>query len=138
MTVTAADLGTYLGTTVDDARAQYLIDRATELCLSLVSVDGALPDGADAVVIDVAARAYTNPARVQQETVGPLSSSYGPGAGGLWLTRQNKATLRRLGGGGGAFTIDTMPTTAGTGLPWWDVNAWNTGQGVYGGDWDTP
>ena len=58
----------------------------------------------------------------------------GSGNGGLWLTRQNKTTLRRLAGQGGAFTIDTMPATAGQSLPWWDVAA--SGPDGLGADWD--
>jgi len=135
VTVLASDLGTYLGATVDDVRAEYLIDRAIDLCLSICDP---LPAAADAVVLDVAARAYLNPGNVTSQAAGPFPVTYGGAAGGLWLTRQNKATLRRLNGGGGAFTIDTMPATAGSGLPWWDINAWNTGQGLYGGDWDFP
>jgi hypothetical protein len=59
----------------------------------------------------------------------------GSAPGGLWLTRQDKATLRRLAGSGGAFTIDTLPASAGTMLPPWEVNRWG-GSGVYGSDWD--
>lgn len=129
MTVAPADLSTYLGADVDTARAQYLIDRATELCQSLVNP---LPDGSDAVVLDVAARAFMNPGMVSQQGAGSFTVAFAGGNGGLWLTRQNKATLRRLSGGGGAFTIDTMPATAGTNLPWWEVNQW--GEGL--GDWD--
>lgn len=132
MTVTTADLGTYLGTAVDDVRGQYLIDRATELCQSIVNP---LPDGADSVVVDVAARAYANPSRVTQQSAGPFNASYGPAGGGLWLTRQNKATLRRLNGGGGAFTVDTMPATAGSGLPWWEVDSWGFSD-LEPGTWD--
>jgi hypothetical protein len=121
MTVLASDLGTYLGVTADDARASYLIGLATQLCQSVVNP---LPAGADAVVLDVAARAYGNPANVIQQTVGPFSANYGPVAGGLWLTRANKATLRRLAGGGGAFTIDTTPANAGQGLAPWDEGNW--------------
>jgi hypothetical protein len=120
VTVTPADLGTYLGVTVDDARATLILGHAAELCLSMVNP---LPAGADSVILDVAARAYGNPTNVTQESVGPYSANFGPVGGGLWLTRQNKATLRRLAGaGGGAFTIETMPAGAGLGLPWWDVN----------------
>lgn len=133
MTVTPADLGTYLGATVDTTRAQYLIDRATELCLTIVSVNGVLPSGSDAVVLDVVARAYSNPQNVNADAGGPYSTTFGAVSGGLWLTRQNKQTLRSLNGSGGAFTIDTLPTTAGTGLPWWEVNAWGPG---FPGDWD--
>ncbi|MGZ4621461.1 MAG: hypothetical protein ACXVGF_04770 [Blastococcus sp.] len=130
--MTPADLGTYLGATVDDTRAQYLIDKATELCLSVCDP---LPTTADAVILDVAARAYSNPGNVTSQGAGPFPVTYGAVGGGLWLTRQNKATLRRLNGGGGAFTIDTMPATAGQNLPWWDNNSWGFGVG-FGTDWD--
>jgi len=128
--VIASDLGTYLGATVDETRADYLIDRAIDLCLSICDP---LPATADAVVLDVAARAYLNPGNVASQGAGPFPVSYG--AGGLWLTRQNKATLRRLNGGGGAFTIDTAPATA-PAMPWWEVNTWGAGGDVFGGDWD--
>lgn len=106
MTVAPTDLGTYLGSTVDEARAQYLIDRATELCLSITTP---LPAGSDAVVLDVVARAYTNPGNVTSQGVGPFTASYGTTGGGLWLTRQNKVTLRRLNGSGAAYSIDPTP-----------------------------
>jgi hypothetical protein len=134
MTVSPADLGTYLSTSVDDDRAQLLLDLAQQLCESIVKP---LPDGADAVVLDVAARSYSNPANVTQEAAGPFSANFGPVGGGLWLTRQNKATLRRLAGSGGAFSIDTMPATAGANLPPWEINRWGS-YGVYGSDWDQP
>lgn len=129
--VTTADLSTYLGAAVDENRAQMLIDRAVDLCQS---VTNPLPEGSAAVVLDVAARAYSNPTNVQSQGAGPFPVTYGTVAGGLWLTRQNKATLRRLNGSGGAFTIDTMPATAGQGLPWWETNAW--GYGEVPTDWD--
>ena len=116
---TPDDLGTYLGQTVDTVRAQQFIDWATALCQSVVNP---LPAGADAVVLDVAARGYTNPTNAQQETVGPYTVGHGKVGGGLYLTRGNKRTLRRLAGGGGAFTIDTTPATAGQNLPPWDVS----------------
>ena len=105
MTVVAADLGLYLGAEVREDRATYLIAQATSLCESIISP---LPAGADAVVLDVAARAYSNPGNVSSQNVGPYSTSYGGAAGGLWLTRQNKATLRRLAGGSSAFGIDPV------------------------------
>jgi hypothetical protein len=132
MTVTPADFGTYLGASVDTDRAQLLIDLASQLCESIVNP---LPVGADAVVLDVAMRAYSNPSNVVSQGAGPFPVTYGAVGGGLWLTRQNKATLRRLAGSGGAFTIDTMPATAGTGLPWWERNNWGFGS-EYGTDWD--
>lgn len=116
--IQASDLATYLGLTVDSDRATFLIAQAQTLCESVVAP---LPDGASAVVLDVAARAYLNPGNVQQETVGPFAATRGAGLGGLWLTRQNERALRRLAGGGGAFTIDVMPATAGQNLPGWDT-----------------
>lgn len=119
VSVTPDQLGTYLGVSVDASRATALIGYATGLCQSIVNP---LPDGAEAVVLDVAARAYSNPTNAQQEAAGPYSVTHAPISGGLWLTRQNKATLRRLAGGGGAFMIDTTPTEAGQNLPAWDVD----------------
>lgn len=116
--VSADDLGTYLGTAVDTARATAILARAQMLCESVVSP---LPAGADAVVLDVATRAYSNPTNAAQQLVGPYSAGYRAAGGGLWLTRANKATLRRLAGSGGAFTIDTTPADAGQNLPWWDT-----------------
>lgn len=122
MAVAPADLATYLGVEVDEARATYLIARATDLCQSIVTP---LPDTADAVVLDVAARAFTNPGNVTSQGMGPFNAAYGPAGGGLWLTRQNKSTLRRLAGGSSAFSVDPTPAdvldgTRGASLPFWD------------------
>lgn len=124
-----SDLCAYLGSQVDAARATLLLSLAQGLCEAIVSP---LPAGAAAVVLDVAGRAYINPGNVQQQAVGPFPVSYGAVSGGLWLTNGNKQTLRLLAGTGGAFTIDTMPATAGQNLNWWDL-------GVDGpfDDWDT-
>jgi hypothetical protein len=124
MAATAADLSTYLGAEVDAARATFLLAQATSLCQSIVNP---LPTGSDAVVLDVAARAYTNPSNVSSQNVGPYAASYGAVAGGLWLTRQNKSTLRRLNGGSSAFSIDPVDPVrvaeATAALPWWDWDA---------------
>lgn len=119
MTVAPTDLGTYLGVgaAIDTARATYLIAQATTLCQSVITP---LPAGSDAVVLDVAARAYSNPTRVQTESMGPFSATFGGGNGGLYLTRENKRTLRRLNGGSSAFTIATGPLTPPVGQPFWD------------------
>jgi hypothetical protein len=72
--------------------------------------------------VDVVVRAFTNPANATSEGAGPFPVNWGTISGGLWLTQQNKETLRVLAGRGGAFTISTMPATAGQNLPWWDQN----------------
>lgn len=114
-TPAAADLSTYLGADVDASRASLLISMAEKLAISVVTP---LPAGAEAVVLDVAARGYTNPQNVQFSATGPYSTSYGAVSGGLWLTRQNRATLRRLAGGSNAFSIDSTPADAGPANVW--------------------
>lgn len=127
--VSVADFAAYIGNaSIDSSRATFLLLTAQALCESIVSP---LPAGAAAVVLDVAARGFTNPNNAQQQTDGPFSVSYGAIAGGLWLTNNNKATLRNLAGQVGAFTIDTMPATAGQGLSWWNYG--NTADA----SWDT-
>ena len=123
--LTLDDFRTYLSLSgeIDEARAQQILSLAQSLCESVVSP---LPAGAAAVVLDVAACAWTNPTNAQSMATGPYSASYGAVGGGLWLTRQNKSTLRRLAGGGGAFSIETLPASAGQSLPWWDTNAFYT------------
>lgn len=122
-----SDLATYLGvdpSTIDTARAEQVLGFAQALCETVVSP---LPAAAAAVVLDVAVRAWANPQNLMSESTGPFSANFGRiGDGGLWLTRQNKAALRQLAGGGGVFTVDILPATAGQNLPWWD-----SASGVY-------
>lgn len=114
-TVTPNDLSDFLGTTVDPARAVTVLRYAQLLCQTIVNP---LPDTAMPVVIDVACRAYSNPGGTPTQGAGPFTMAGAPG--GIYLTRGNKTTLRRLAGGSGAFSIDLLPATAATNLPWWD------------------
>lgn len=106
------DLQTYLGdSSIDAARATLILQLAQNLCEAVVSP---LPDTANAVVLEVAARAYVNPKQLGSATLGTAHLQYGatgPGSpiGGLYLSRQDKANLRRLAGSGGAFSIDPLP-----------------------------
>lgn len=106
----AVDLSTYLGQDVDPARATLLLDLAEKRCLAVVNP---LPDGAEAIVLDVVTRAYSNPTNLTSDATGPYLTTFGRGSGGLWLTAQNIAALRSLAGGGMAFTIDPTPADAG-------------------------
>jgi hypothetical protein len=113
MAVTSSDLGVYLGDPgIDATRATLLIGYATSLCGTIVTP---LPTGADAVILDVAARAYVNASNVTQVGLGSGQVTFGSQgrAGGLYLTKSNKSTLRRLAGRSGAFAIDlvTIVTT---------------------------
>lgn len=136
--VSVDDFGVYLNNPdLDRVRARSILDRAQRLCESIVKP---LPAGAEDVVIDVAQRAFANPVSVGGATAyyaegeGPFSDTTpGSSGGGLYLTQNNIATLRRLNGSGGAFSIDTCPSTAGLNLPWWD-----TGSTFASGDWDVP
>jgi hypothetical protein len=104
----AGELDTYLGTPgIDTVRATLILQLAQDLCETIATP---LPDTAKGTVLDVAARAFPNPQNVTAESVGPFSVSHSSGFGGLYLSRANKATLRRLSGRGGAFSVDILPT----------------------------
>lgn len=116
--VTPADLSTYLGATVDDDRAQMLIDDAIEQALSVVTVgtvpdSGAtednLPAGAASVIRPAVARIYLNPAGVTSEASGPFTYSRTASTGSMY-SKAERAQLRRLAGqAAGAFSIDPTP-----------------------------
>lgn len=126
--VSWTELQTYVGSTVEPTRGTLILNLAQMLCMSIVDP---LPGGAEAVVMDVAVRAYSNPANLDSQNAGPYPVNYGTVSGGLWLTAKNISTLRLLAGGGGAFTFSTMPSTAAQNLPVWDLNV----TPPYG-DWD--
>lgn len=106
---TAADLQSFLGVTTgfDSTRATNVLQWAQDLCESVINP---LPAAAKGVVLGVAARVYSNPQGLQAQAVGPASAQYLPGTGGLYLTRGEKSALRRMNGGGGAFSITILPT----------------------------
>lgn len=103
--VSPADLGIYLGLTIDAPRAQMLLEDAQNLCESIVSP---LPAAATAIIKSAATRAYTNPTGVTSETTGPYAA-HRP-SGGVYLTRSERRALRNLAGRSGAFSIDLLPT----------------------------
>ena len=134
-----ADLGTYLGNpNIDTARATLMIQLATDLCSSIVDP---LPDSAMGTVLAVAARAFNNVNSAAAAGIGTAHVSYGTtsggsGVGGLFLSRSDKATLQRLAGKGGAFSIDNMPDDAAQGLAPWDQNVtWLNGVPLADNQW---
>jgi hypothetical protein len=109
-------LGLYLGLgEIEGGRADLLIATATSLCQTVVKP---LPEGAEAVVLSVAGRAYVNPQQVSYETIGPMSVQRPSGSGGLYLTKSDKSALKSLAGRGGAFTVDPTPATADPSPTW--------------------
>lgn len=107
---TVEQLGLFLGLDeIDGDRADLLIASAISLCQTVVKP---LPEGAEAVVLSVAGRAYVNPQQVSYETIGPMSVQRPSGSGGLYLTKSDKSALKSLADRGGAFTVDPTPATA--------------------------
>jgi hypothetical protein len=113
---TVEQLGLFLGLDeIDGDRADLLIASALALCQTIVKP---LPEGAEAVVLSVAGRAYVNPQQVSYETIGPMSVQRPSGSGGLYLTKADKSALKSLAGRGGAFTVDPTPATADPSPTW--------------------
>lgn len=108
--ITPEDLGTYLNDdSLDQERAAKMIDLAQQLCESVISP---LPDVAEVVVTRVAARGYVTTTAARQYQLNEADAAYGTMSGpvgGVYLTRSDKTDLRRLSGGGGAFSIDVLP-----------------------------
>ncbi|MFE4818632.1 hypothetical protein ACFRFU_19795 [Streptomyces sp. NPDC056704] len=116
---TVEQLGLYLG--LDEIlgdRADLLLVTATALCKTVVSP---LPEGAEAVVLSVAGRAYVNPQQVAYETIGPMSVQRPSGSGGMYLTKADRTALKSLAGRGGAFTVDPTPASADP-TPTWPID----------------
>lgn len=101
--VTPGDLESYLGLPVDEERATKLIALAFGLVKQMVSP---VPEAAATVVLSAVARAYSNPTGVTTEMVGPYQSTRP--AAGIYLTKGERATLRRMSGRSGAFSVDLL------------------------------
>lgn len=131
-TPSAEDLALFLDLgEINGDRADLLIAQAVALCESVVTP---LPDGATAIVLSAAGRAYVNPQAVSYETIGPMSVQRPQGSGGLYLTKADKAALKAMAGRGGAFTVDPTPADA-TPVPTYPVDD-DTGPGtVYEPGW---
>lgn len=106
--VTSTDLATFLGSSVDTARATALIALAQQFCEDVVTP---LPASAAGVILASSARAYVNPSQVGFSATGPYSAQL-PAA--VYLTRAERATLRRGAGlgGAGSTSVLTQPASA--------------------------
>lgn len=100
-------------------RMLFLIGLAQELCETIVTP---CPVTARSVVLGVIGRAWDNARGVESEGTGPYSVNFGAIASGFYLTKQDRATLKRIAGRGGAFSIDPTPADAFSCLPPWDRN----------------
>jgi hypothetical protein len=121
--VSVPALGIYLNDdSIDNDRAEFMIGQAQALCESIVSP---LPTGAAVVVTRVAGRGYVTATTTRGQQLVAAGSPFGlvpGGVGGIFLTRQDKADLRRMAGGGGAFTINLLPSDYSADVPDWDAS----------------
>lgn len=102
---TVADLATFTNVTLDETRAQQMLDLVEDLASGIVSP---LPATAKVIILTAAARALPNPAGTTAQSSGGSSASWAPG--GVYLTKAERGNLRRLAGiGGGAFSVNTAP-----------------------------
>lgn len=106
LALTSADLELYMGIeAIDDGRAEFLIEQIMLLVGAIVTP---VPGAASPVVLSAAARAYsTPPGAASSEMVGPYQATRP--SGGIYLTKGERASLRLLTGGGGAFSFDLLP-----------------------------
>jgi hypothetical protein len=94
----------------DDPRGLLVLQLAHDLCETVVSPVPALGKG---VELAVASRAYNNVTSAHQMSLGSAAVSFGAqnssmGVGGLYLSKSEKATLRRLAGRSGAFSVNML------------------------------
>lgn len=111
---TPTDLQTRLGVaTIDNDRALAVLEDAQNLCETVVTP---LPSTARGIVVSVAARAFVNPQQAHDMALGSARVGFATTGttpiGGLYLSRSEEKTLKRLAGRVGAFSIDTLPTGA--------------------------
>lgn len=97
---TLADLEKRYGPVADPTMAQAALDDASTLVRAEAGVDWAgvgevPPDAVVVVVLAAAARGLRNPDGVEVEGVGQYNVRYGAGLGGVWLTRNERRTVRR-------------------------------------------
>lgn len=122
LVVTAEELDLLLGLEgrINVPRAELCIDLIIDDAMSIVNP---LPDNAKGLVLTAAARVYGNPQQLTAESVGPFSVSHQPGA---YLTRRERARLRRLAGKStGAYTVDPTPADASPAGSWPPVYDWD-------------
>ncbi|WP_310962146.1 hypothetical protein [Nocardioides terrisoli] len=102
-----ADLALFMGLpAVDEGRATLLLALAQGFCEDVVLP---LPASAKGVVLAAAARAYSNPQQNTAENTGPYGVSR---TASVYLTRMERATLRRGAGLGGAGSVSVLAVAA--------------------------
>lgn len=107
-----ADLATLIGSDVDTARATLLLELVTGHVTDAAGgrVFDPVPPSVKAVALDVAVRAYDNPKGFASESLGAYSYSRDSAStrGGVYLTPDEKRTIRRAAGRTGLGTIELV------------------------------
>jgi len=102
MVAQVSDLQTFMNVTLDEPRAQQLLDCVEADAATIVNP---IPATAMGVILTAAARAMPNPSGVASQSVAGTTTTWGQGQ--LYLTRAERRALRRLAGiGAGAFTVN--------------------------------
>lgn len=108
---TSDDLATYLGTQVDDPRMTVLLGYAQD---RLEAIKTPCPTAAAGIVVEIAARAYTNPNSLTSVAVGTghvgMATTALGGIGGIYVSKEQRSAYRSMTGGTAAFSVDVMPT----------------------------
>lgn len=109
----------------DETRAEALLEDASALVRSEAGVDwvdagGELTDVPDIIrvtVLAAAKRAFINPDGVTAEAIQDYQASFSSASPDIYLTKQERAAVRRAVGRRGVFTISTTRTDLDTDTP---------------------
>lgn len=129
--ITPDDLATYLrDSSIDVPRALMMIEDAQAACEMIVNP---VPASAAWIVRKVAGRGYVTTTTSKAAAGSPMGTP--GGMGGIFLMRAEERALRTLNGGGGAFSVGTLPAGYAADLPWWDSGVvFSDGSSL--SDWD--
>lgn len=117
----------------DEARAGAVLEDASTLVRDAAGrtwVDAdtgeleTVPDAVVAVTIAAARRAFVNPDMVSSESIQDYSATFASASSDIYLTKAERATVRRAAGRSGLWTLGTTRVDVGgdvmsvTGSPW--------------------
>lgn len=105
---TSIELELLVGRDINHDRGEFILSHLGNLAASYVEP---MTDAAWSVVLLAAVRLYVNSSGATQQSIGTEAASFT--IAGVNFTRAERIELKRLGGRGGAFTVDPTPEDAG-------------------------